>query len=512
MHEGGRVKPSWMRTVILVLFVAALLSACAGGPASSDDDVDGTNSSDDILLSGNSGQDVEATDDAEDEGVVENDADKDSSTDEDVGDEVSDVKIITTTIKAETNVAANYPRQVIKAVGGSGKYLWEVQGELPPGLKLKCFGTSCKAGTLKAKAVSITGKPTQQGSYPFSLMATDLKDDTFSSEQGFAINVAEGDMPMVIVGESPLGPDEATQGPMKIEIFGNKKNVAEVPLTSTMETVGSGATPGREAGEIEKVYQPIFRLKVTGGQAPYTWTEPTVWGSAEVTPMANDLSKVYVKVTKIFAALTDPDKDPESSFTVSVKDSANHWASISLKVRLVYPEQFIESFQVVGCRVHGFGSENCVEEEPDFGMSFLANDVEVASTAIFGGKSITTAPNQTSHRAKAIEQIKIKHALSMGMGGCDQDLRSIRVYSGFWEAAVYVEKGKELNGCADSSDIIPLMKGYKNDPRSIWHRVVTNLPKPPPKNEQDGPIGSQQVGAGDCNLTQEEIDKGVKCL
>ncbi|MBI5668553.1 MAG: choice-of-anchor D domain-containing protein [Chloroflexi bacterium] len=72
-------------------------------------------------------------------------------------------------------VSVVYPNQTITATGGSGTYTFAVTtGALPPGLNLAADGV-------------LSGTPTQEGTYPFTVTATDTSDGTITGRRDYTI-------------------------------------------------------------------------------------------------------------------------------------------------------------------------------------------------------------------------------------------------------------------------------------------------------------------------------------
>ena len=163
-------------------------------------------------------------------------------------------------------VGQNYA-QALTATGGTAPYTWAANGQIPPGLVFSPVGT-------------ISGKPTTGGTYPFTLIVTDARQ-----------NSAAKSLSIVISGPGPT------------------------PLTITTTTLPAGAV-GQSYSQT---------LAATGGTPPYQWAAGTGFPSF----LALDTSTGTVSGT--------PTAGGTFSFPVQVSDSANHTSTSTVTLTVNNP-------------------------------------------------------------------------------------------------------------------------------------------------------------------------------
>lgn len=117
-----------------------------------------------------------------------------------------------------------------EGVGGARPYGWYlVSGRLPNGLSLSANG-------------QITGRPTETGTFPFTVRLSDAARPPLYTERDFELNVALA--PLKIVAEQQM------------DLF-----VTQVVTLSNLTVIGGNALPYRA------------QLEAQGGLRPYSWTE-----------------------------------------------------------------------------------------------------------------------------------------------------------------------------------------------------------------------------------------------
>jgi hypothetical protein len=100
-----------------------------------------------------------------------------------------------------------YPGFGFSASGGSPPYLWQATGTVPPGLVLGSDG-------------SLAGKPTQVGTYTFTVTAKDSAPNPESSSQSFTINITPTPSPTIADSEAPTGMAGVPYGPFQFTTNG----------------------------------------------------------------------------------------------------------------------------------------------------------------------------------------------------------------------------------------------------------------------------------------------------
>jgi hypothetical protein len=163
-------------------------------------------------------------------------------------------------------VGQNYA-QALTATGGTAPYTWAANGQIPPGLVFNPVGT-------------ISGKPTTGGTYPFTLIVTDARQ-----------NSAAKSLSIVISGPGPTA------------------------LTITTTTLPTGAV-GQSYSQA---------LAATGGTPPYQWAA----GPAFPSFLALDTITGTVSGT--------PTAGGTYSFPVQVADSANRTATSTVTLTINNP-------------------------------------------------------------------------------------------------------------------------------------------------------------------------------
>ncbi|MFA4873909.1 MAG: Ig domain-containing protein [bacterium] len=227
-----------LRLVSLILFVilAAGIAACGGN----DTALTSTNSDESQLQNSNGDEDASSA--SESDEATTDDSSATSA-------KKSPVKITAKSMK--TCDKGDDCKVMIYAKGGSGEYNWSLEGALPAGLDLV---------SVDKKTEKIDGKPSEGGTFKVTIVATDAADASNSDPHALQIEVKDAsgisgkfEITLPIIGVSFA---DGCKEPIKIELasFG-------------IHDLKKGEWPVQLGAADQAI-----RFKVSGGQAPYTWS------------------------------------------------------------------------------------------------------------------------------------------------------------------------------------------------------------------------------------------------
>jgi WD40 repeat protein len=173
-----------------------------------------------------------------------------------------------TIVDGATGVA--YPGFTFSASGGSGAFTWTETGALPPGLSLDTGG-------------QLSGTPVTAGTYPFTVMATDLLNPALTGSLNASIKIDDS---LIVISSAPMPP----------------------------------------TGLLTHPY-PSFAFAATGGSFPFTWSLSSGALPAGLTlgpdgSITGTVARTAVSSTFTVIA-TDSAQTPQSvpqSFTVAIAD------------------------------------------------------------------------------------------------------------------------------------------------------------------------------------------------
>ncbi len=266
------------------------------------------------------------------------------------------LSVLTTTLP-NGSVGTVYPTQNLSAGGGQPPYRWTIPtGKLPPGLTLDgVFGR-------------ISGTPTANGNYPFTITVTDNQSNTATGNlsitvgAGVTITISPATLTAGTVGTvysqsltasggtAPYAwtlvstPNGASTLPPGLTLNGATGAITGTPTTAgtytfTVQATDSTQASGQQAisltiapaaplsittatlpnGTVGTAYSAT--LAATGGVSPYTWSVST-----GTLPAGLTLSATSGAITGT------PTAAATSSFTVQVADSAKNTATKALSI------------------------------------------------------------------------------------------------------------------------------------------------------------------------------------
>ncbi|MBQ7593922.1 MAG: putative Ig domain-containing protein [Synergistaceae bacterium] len=258
---------------------------------------------------------------------------------------------MTTSFKSTGKVKVTYTGTA-EITGGTAPYEWDIDGELPPGLKLKASGATAK----------ITGKPTKAGEYSFTLIATDDNGESVEEDIDIEITGPEitGNLSNGVIKKSysatlkasggtasytwtkssgtlPTGlklnkssgkisgtPTEAGKFTFKVKV--TDKNGATATKSFTMTITAPKITGTLKNGTVKKSYS--VTLKASGGTASYTWTKSsgTLPTGLKLNKTSGKISGTPTKAGKFTFKVKVTDKNGATatkSYTVTIKAASN---------------------------------------------------------------------------------------------------------------------------------------------------------------------------------------------
>jgi hypothetical protein len=122
--------------------------------------------------------------------------------------------------------------ETLQATGGDGTYVWSVTGSLPPGLTLDPSGT-------------ISGKPTQAGTYTFQLDVADTSSTPLTASASETVTISPAgnlvenyNATFSATNQSMWAPGSATSGTINVPIFQESWNTSA--SAGNIDTVGGG--------------------------------------------------------------------------------------------------------------------------------------------------------------------------------------------------------------------------------------------------------------------------------
>ena len=143
------------------------------------------------------------------------------------------------------------------ASGGSPPYTWQASGTLPPGLMLGSDGT-------------VSGTPTQVGSFPFSVTATDSA-QTPASGPPLATQIVINNPPALALNATPAPPtgvDGTPYGPFSFSVTGGFLPLTWSTTPSSLPPGLSLGTDGSLTGTPTSINIFNFTVTVTDSSAP----------------------------------------------------------------------------------------------------------------------------------------------------------------------------------------------------------------------------------------------------
>lgn len=441
-------------------------------------------------------------DDAEEQGDADAEFEDDSGDEAvqaDADEELLPVEITTESVHGGAQ-GSKFSKQTIKASGGSHKYLWEITGALPAGLEVKCSGKTC-AEEFIAKSISLTGTPTEAGSFDIVVTATDVEDDSLSDEAAFTIEIAS----------------------KPVEQNGDLEDRLQLTPGANMQVIGSAfqasapapkiAITGPKVINVEKAFpnsavsgvlvEPLeFEVDVNGGQLPYKeWKVQYLAVDDYELTIGPGGTMATLKVKALYPRLNSVDHDPKVTISASVTDANGKTATAETQVLIKYPLQNINDFAVNACLMHEpmTSQEHCTDSPGELSMTFYHGDQAMVTYNQFGGADgMRVAYGGIAIPITEVDRITADEVFAP-MKTTHERFTKITVKSAYWWAE-YVPAGGE-EAFYYETDLLEKMTDWDKDhPNRIWHRVGDNIGK------------TTNGGDGGCGLTQQEIDEGYMCL
>ncbi len=438
--------------------------------------------------------DVQLEGDAELEDAEEDAADIASDADADADEELSPVEITTDAVHAGKQ-GVSYAKQKISASGGSRQYRWEVAGTLPAGLEVKCYAAQC-SGELVAKTIKITGTPTEAGSFAIVVTATDVEDPSLSDEAAYTIEIAS--KPVEQNGE--LGDRIGLVSGANLQAIGANFQASLAPaltikgkreVTVNVEKIfPSGTISGLLVEPLE------IELEIEGGAAPYHAEVPDLdAGEYEVTWSPGG-TIATIRLNVLYPELRSAYKDPMVPLVVGVTDANGKQKMAIIRIRVRYPDQNINQFTVNACTKQGFmgvGAEDCDDHPSDLSLTFYRNEKAMVTYNHFSGAD----GMQVAYGGIAVPMTEVDRITAdevfVALKTTHERFTKITLRSAYWWAE-YVPAGGEISFSSET-DILEQMTGWVDGDRNlIWHRIGNKATTPA------------------CDLTEEELNEGVRCL
>jgi hypothetical protein len=209
----------------------------------------------------------------------------------------------------------------LRAGGGSGRYLWEMTGELPEGLAFN--GSKIKG----------TPAPGTEGEYDVTFMVSDKADPSVTREQAYTLKVnpprASGDASDDGAADAGHMVDAAA------ELGGPKFSSPGALIAFSLPTVVSAG------------YSASITLKASGGNGSYKWEQ--VLADADATWVSDAAAfgencsaagskECLVTFNHIFFQNFDPQADPVRNIAFRVTDGFGRSSLKTTKAKILYPK------------------------------------------------------------------------------------------------------------------------------------------------------------------------------
>lgn len=329
-----------------LMMMAAMLLALSGLAFSACSNADFATVPNDVgiqapLVGLNGGQenaDVEEGGDADQGDATDVDVDAEGDegdVDDDAGDQdaADPLEIDTHSLKSGQVGALYYDD--LKGDGGSHSYRWMVVGgELPDGLKLcEEDGVTC-GKVVVGRDASISGTPTAEGSFSFTLRITDAEDGSLEpAEKSFSIAIA-------------AAPAEPEQGPESVVgVSAQALGISLKPINLPQTVMLSDILPMTSLAGM--LTTPIMSaLQIEGGAKPYEF-KVVMQGMGTVAEQSDGSFKLLI--THLFPLFKDVDHDPEIPVTVLVRDANGKTGRFDTTIKVIYPMDKVTDLSLKIC-------------------------------------------------------------------------------------------------------------------------------------------------------------------